>query len=109
MRIGKSQWYIFQRYCVPLLAEHTVSAVMQLFHQSYLCNCHNIKFHMLFVFIEATDNLTRRQKIFSAEQEAGIIDTVVAKKNAVRLCEIQATIITDQGAFRNIKKKIGYY
>lgn len=35
---------------------------------------------MLFGFIEATDNLTRRQKIFSAEQEAAIIDTVVAKK-----------------------------
>ena len=42
-----------------------------------------------------------RGKIFSAEQEAAIVDMVVVN-NAIRLREFQAAVIADQGAFRNI-------
>lgn len=42
-----------------------------------------------------------RGNIYNAEQEAAIVDMVVAN-NAIRLCEIQAAVIADQGAFRNI-------
>lgn len=42
-----------------------------------------------------------RGQIFSAEQEAAIVDMVLAN-NAIRLREIQAAVIADQGAFRNI-------
>lgn len=42
-----------------------------------------------------------RGNIYNAEQEAAIVGTVVAN-NEIRLCEIQAAVIADQGAFRNI-------
>lgn len=42
-----------------------------------------------------------RGKIFGIEQESAIVDMVVAN-NAIRLREIQAAVIADQGAFRNI-------
>ncbi|RXN10951.1 hypothetical protein ROHU_010722 [Labeo rohita] len=43
-----------------------------------------------------------RGKIFGIEQESAIVDMVVAN-NAIRLREIQAAVIADQGVFRNIK------
>ncbi len=39
---------VFQLYCIALLAEQTVSTVMQMFHQSHLCVCHNVNFDMLY-------------------------------------------------------------
>jgi len=39
--------------------------------------------------------------MFSAEQEAAIVNMVVAN-NAIRLREIRAAVIEDQGMFRNI-------
>lgn len=38
---------VFQLSNVTLLAEQTVSTVMQLFHQSHLCDCHDVSFDML--------------------------------------------------------------
>ncbi len=48
MRTGNLQCYcnvyhcVFQLYCIALLAEQTVSTVMQMFYQSHLCDCHTV-------------------------------------------------------------------
>lgn len=39
--------------------------------------------------------------MISIEQESALVDMVVAN-NTIRLCEIQAAVIADQGVFRNI-------
>lgn len=58
-------------------------------------------FLLLLYRIHTLPHTGGRGKIFSVEQEAAIVDMVVAN-NAIRLREIQAAVIADQGAFRNI-------
>ncbi len=112
MRTGNSQCYcnvyhcVFQLYCIALLAEQTVSTVMQMFYQSHLCDCHTVMsiltcFLLLLYRIHTLPHTGGRGKIFGIEQESAIVDMVVAN-NAIRLREIQAAVIADQGAFRNI-------
>lgn len=112
MRTGNSQCYcnvyhcVFQLYCIALLAEQTVSTVMQMFYQSHLCDCHTVMsiltcFLLLLYRIHTLPHTGGRGKIFSIEQESAIVDMVVAN-NAIRLRDIQAAVIADQGAFRNI-------
>ncbi len=112
MRTGNSQCYcnvyhyVFQLYCIVLLAEQTVSTVIQMFYQSHLCDCHTVMsiltcFLLLLYRIHTLPHTGGRGKIFGIEQESAIVDMVVAN-NAIRLCEIQAPVIADQGAFRNI-------
>ncbi len=105
MRTGNLQCYcnvyhcVFQLYCIALLAEQTVSTVM--FYQSHLCDCHTVMSILtcfLLYRIHTLPHTGGRGKIFGIEQESAIVDMVVAN-NAIRL---QAAVIADQGAFRNI-------
>ncbi len=79
---------------------------MQMFYQSHLCDCHTVMsiltcFLLLLYRIHTLPHTGGRGKIFGIEQESAIVDMVVAN-NAIRLREIQAAVIADQGAFRNI-------
>ncbi|XP_031164929.2 uncharacterized protein LOC116056748 [Sander lucioperca] len=79
---------------------------MQMFYQSHLCDCHTVMsiltcFLLLLYRIHTLPHTGGRGKMFSIEQESAIVDMVVAN-NAIRLREIQAAVIADQGAFRNI-------
>ncbi|XP_039676872.1 uncharacterized protein LOC120571846 [Perca fluviatilis] len=71
----------------PILTRSTVASIVRLFRNEN-------RIHTL-------PHTGGRGKIFSIEQESAIVDMVVAN-NSIRLCEIQAAVIADQGAFRNI-------
>ncbi|XP_018949691.2 uncharacterized protein LOC109078969 [Cyprinus carpio] len=71
----------------PILSRSTVASIVRLFRNEN-------RIHTL-------PHTGGRGKIFSIEQESAIVDMVVAN-NAIRLCEIQAAVTADQGAFRNI-------
>ncbi|XP_042618998.1 uncharacterized protein LOC109102581 [Cyprinus carpio] len=71
----------------PILSRSTVASIVGLFWNEN-------RIHTL-------PHTGGRGKIFSIEQESAIVDMVVAN-NAIRLREIQAAVIADQGAFRNI-------
>ncbi len=94
MRTGNLQCYcnvyhcVFQLYCIALLAEQTVSTVMQMFYQSHLCDCHTVMsiltcFLLLLYRIHTLPHTGGRGKIFGIEQESAIVDMVVAN-NAIR-------------------------
>ncbi|KAL1258034.1 hypothetical protein QQF64_011278 [Cirrhinus molitorella] len=61
----------------PVLNKNTVASIVRSFQQE------------------------NRGKIFSAEQEAAVVNMVVAN-NAIRLREIREAVVADQGIFRNI-------
>ena len=46
-----------------------------------------------------------RGRIFTAEQEAAIVDMVVAN-NAIRLREIKEAVLADQGTFINVNSQL---
>ncbi len=84
MRTGNSQCYcnvyhcVFQLYCIALLAEQTVSTVMQMFYQSHLCDCHTVMSILtcfLLLLIESTHyhTLVAEGKIFGIEQESAML------------------------------------
>ncbi|KAI2667124.1 Insertion element IS630 uncharacterized 39 kDa protein [Labeo rohita] len=72
----------------PILSRSTVASIVRLFRNEN-------RIHTL-------PHTGGRGKIFGIEQESAIVDMVVAN-NAIRLREIQAAVIADQGVFRNIK------
>lgn len=74
---------------------NTVSAVI------YITSCNFVHISCILYRIERLPVGGGRGRIFNAEQEAVVVNMVLAN-NAIRLREIKAAVIADQGVFRNI-------
>lgn len=74
---------------------NTVSAVI------YSTSCNFFHISCILYRIERLPLGGGRGRIFNAEQEAAVVNMVLAN-NAIRLREIKAAVIADQGVFRNI-------
>ncbi|XP_007232845.3 uncharacterized protein LOC125799434 [Astyanax mexicanus] len=74
---------------------NTVSAVI------YITSCNFVHISCILYRIERLPVGGGRGRIFNAEQEAAVVNMVLAN-NAIRLREIKAAVIADQGVFRNI-------